>query len=220
MNFPLQQLINKAVRNKEEKEIKSWHPSKLGSCLRGTYLERLGVEPDTDFDDRTLRVFSVGKLFEEWVVDLLLEQTKEGEFEVETQTRIENEEFGATGYADLVIRTKEEAKVYEIKSKHSKAFWWMAKEGKPQRQHEQQLWCYLETLKIPTGNLLYVSKDDLTIAEYVVLRSNKELGEEVREQFALLNEAWEKKDMTGLPLVDDKDWRAKYCRWHSKCKAE
>ena len=230
MIFPLQDIVNAAVADKrEKKEQVSWHPSKLGSCLRGAYLERMGVEPDEPLDDRTLRVFSVGKIFEDWFVEKLIQtgrgpeednKESEGYFHPSIQVRIENKEFGCTGYADLMVETKEGKKVYEIKTKHSRAFWYMSKEGKPMRQHEQQLWTYLESLEVEEGGLVYISKDDLTIAEFPVSRSNKELANEVKEQFSLLNKAWEAKDMKLLPLPEKGSWQQKYCRFHKQCVAK
>jgi len=216
MSIPIQQFINEAVNEKrEKKEITSWHISKLGSCLRGIYYERLGVKPDKEFDDRTLRVFSVGKMFESWLIDKIKDKVK-----IEEQVRVEDKKLGVSGYADFVAEVDGVKKVYEVKSKHSRSFWYMKKRGKPQRQHEYQLWTYLYLLGIDRGSLIYLSKDDLAILEYPVLLADEKLKGEVMTEIKLLNEAWKKKDPSLLPLYEDKDWRSKYCRYHSYCKKE
>lgn len=216
MSIPLQNILNEAIgsQRQDKREITSWHVSKIGSCMRGMYLERLGVEPDIGFDERTLRVFSCGRIFENWFVDLLRNRW---DIKIETQPRVENKELGVSGYADFVAEYGGIKKVYEVKSKHSKAFWWMKKEGKPMRQHEYQLWLYLYLLKIEQGLIIYLSKDDLSILEYPVELNDKELEKEVMEQLELLNRAWREKDISILPLPDKDIWQAKYCRWHTKC---
>lgn len=210
MSVPIIETFNKQIiQKREEREITSWHISKIGSCMRGMYLERLGVKPDTEFDNRTLRVFSCGHHFEEWFINILKENK---EIKIEEQVRVKCEKLGVSGYADFVAEYGEIKKVYEIKSKHSKGFGWL-----PQRQHQYQLWLYLKVLGIKEGGLIYLSKDDLRIAEYPVLLSDKKLEEEVMAQLNLLNRAWKKKDPSILPLPDEKDWTAKYCRWHKSC---
>lgn len=214
MNIPIQQLINNAVREREKKEITSWHISRLGSCLRGLYYERIGAKPDTEFDDRTLRVFEVGKMFEDWVVGKLETQP----IKIDTQVRVEDKKLGVSGYADVVATYKDTTKVYELKTKHSRSFWYMKKEGKPMRQHEYQLWMYLWLLNIEEGALIYISKDDLSILEYPVYRNDKKLRKEVGTIITLLNWAWRSKDPSILPLPKDGSWQSKYCRFHSHCK--
>jgi len=217
--IPIQDIINKTLKEKnkrEKKEITSWHISRLGSCLRGVYYERLGVKPDTEIDDRTLRVFDIGNKIEDWVVEQL---TLNPNIKVETQIRVEDKDLNVSGYADLKLGVNGDTELYEIKSKHSKSFWWMEKKGEgAHRHHQYQLWLYLWLTKISKGSLVYVSKDDMTILQYPVLRDNKALYNEVMKELELLNKAWKKKDPSILPLYDDKDWRSKFCRYHSHCK--
>lgn len=96
----------------------------------------------------------------------------------------------------------------------------MQKEGKPMRQHEQQLWFYLRALNLSEGNLVYLSKDDLAVAEYIVRLDDEKLKNEVKEQFNLLNLAWDIKNPLLLPLPDKNVWQAKYCQYHDKCVNE
>ena len=205
--FSIEDLINKKVSEREEHEITSWTASKLGSCLTGVYLERLGEKPDKEFDNRTLRVFSVGKMFEDWIVGLC-----EG---VETQVRCELPEYNATGYADMVV-TNDKKYVYEIKSKHSYGFKYL-KDG-ANRQHRMQVWFYLKCLEIEEGRIFYISKDDLRVADFLVELKDEQLTKDVLNELTVLNEAWEKKIPPPLPKEDD--WRATYCRWHKSCVSQ
>ena len=214
----IQEFINASLKevqdNRPVKKITSWYASQIGSCMRGMYLQRLGKEPDEPLDDRTLRVFDMGNKIESWVVDLIKAQ----EVEIETQVRVEDAELNITGYADAVIEVKGKKEVLEIKSKHSRAFWWMdkKKEG-TMRQHQYQLWIYLYLLKIDRGSIIYVSKDDLSILQYLVFRNDKQLEKEVMEIINSLNRAWKKQDPSLLPLPEKGSWQAKYCRYHKQC---
>jgi len=212
-NFSVQQLINQEVRQREKRLPRHWSPSKLGSCLCGVYLERMGVEPDEEFDDRTLRVFSVGKLFEEWLVGVL----KKTDAKFDTQVPCEMPEYDAFGYADLVVENGSKI-VYEVKSKNSRAFWYMdkKKEG-PNRQHAMQLWYYLESLKVDEGRILYLEKDTLTTLEYVIRRDDEDLRKEVIGELELLNRAWKEKV---APPYAEEGWQKDYCRWHKKCVSQ
>jgi hypothetical protein len=154
---------------------------------------------------------------ENWLIDLL----KESGMELEQQVRVEDKVLDVSGKTDAILtgivdgkRTKE---VLEVKTKHSKAFWYMQKEGKPMRQHEMQLWLYLYLLKIDLGTILYMSKDDMAILQYVVRLDDEELGGEVLLYLDQLNKAWKGKDILSLELPADDAWQAKYCNYHKKC---
>ena len=210
--FSIQDALNESLKRDErdEKEQTSWHASSLGMCPTGLYLQRKGVPADTEFDERTLRVFKAGHIFEQFVVDLIKEKLP-----IETQVRVESDKYNFSGYADLVVNDL----VYEIKSKHSRGFWHMEKEGNGSIHNRMQLWAYLEFLGKPEGRLLYISKDDMSILEYVVKRDDEELRKAVLLQLDMLNRAW-KEELPPPVLFDKKDWRAKYCRLHDKCTTQ
>jgi hypothetical protein len=132
---------------------------------------------------------------------------------------VEDKELNVSGYADLVLSNGEGKKVYELKSKNSRAFWYMVdkKEG-ANIQHKKQLWIYLKVLGIDEGSIVYVEKDTLSIVEFPVFLNDKKLEEETMGEITLLNKAWKEKNPKLLPLIDDpKDWRYKFCRFHKKC---
>jgi len=215
--FSVSDLIDQKILEQEHetKEITSWHISKVGSCLTGLYLERLGATPEKPFDSRTLRVFEVGKMFESWVIETI-KDTKGYVFE--EQVRVEDKDLNVSGYADLVVTLPNgEKEVIELKSQHSRAFWYMEKSGKPSRQHQMQLWIYLYLLNIKTGKLVYLSKDDLATAEFIVELGDEELKAETLGRLAILNESWEKK-IPPRPNEDKDAWENKYCRFHKQCK--
>lgn len=204
--YNFEEIIDNAIRGSNEKRpINSWHISKLGSCLTGVYLERMGVEPDEDFDARTLRVFDVGKRDEAWFLSFIPD--------VEEQIRVEDKELDISGRIDAKVGDL----LLEIKTKHSRAFWWMInrKQG-ADRHHQYQLWTYLYLLNLPKGELVYISRDDRAIQRFPVFLSDEGLKAEVMNEISILNNAWSKK-IPPEPLTDPADWRVKYCRWHQKC---
>ena len=218
----IQQIVNDSIRKKnnkkETREQNCWHVSGIGSCMRGQYLQRLGNKPDQEIDDRTLRVFDIGNKLEDWMVNLLKEskELEEGIIKIETQVKVQSSELDLRGRADLVIEKQDLKRVYEIKSKHSKAFWYMDKKGQgAQREHEYQIWTYMYLLGIEQGSIVYISKDDLAILEYPVLLNNEQLKKEVLNYLEQLNYCWENKIMP--PLIDAKSWQARYCRYHQQC---
>jgi hypothetical protein len=213
----IQELINAKLaeaNDDKEREIKHWHPSKLGQCLRGVYLERLGVKPDYNFDERMLRVFDVGHLFENWVVELIKDSKG---YKFETQLRVEDKALDVAGYADLLIKKGREKTLYEIKSKHSRSFWYMNNKGEGANQHHRmQLWLYLKLLGIKSGAILYLSKDDLSFLEYPILLDDKKLEKKVMEELGILNKCW--KDKILPTIAKEGSWEARYCRWHAQCE--
>lgn len=211
--IPIQKLLNEEIEKsrQEKKEITSWRPSRLGACLRGIYFERLGVEGE-EFDERTLRVFNVGNMFEEWIIGLI---EKCPDIKIEKQVRIEDKELGVSGYVDMVAEYQGVKKAYEIKSRQSKSFWWMKNNGEgANEQHKKQLWIYLKVLGIEEGGIIYISKDDLSILEYPIFLKDKKLGAETLEELRLLNLAWAEQKPELLPLPEEKSFKSRYCRFH------
>lgn len=214
IDFSIQEALDENLKKENEerepKEIVSWHSSGLGSCRTGQYLKRLGEEPVKDFDARTLRVFAVGNMMEDWLV------SKVPNISLETQVRIEDKENNLSGYADVVVEREEGKIVYEVKTIHSRAFWYLQKGEGAYKHHKMQLWTYLNNLGIDEGRIIYLSKDDLAIAEYVVMRDDKEVEKLVMDELNILNGAW-KAQLPPEPVRDSKDFRYKYCNFHKKC---
>ena len=224
MSFSIQQLIKESINQEREthkKKRESWYPTDLGKCLTGAYWARMGKEP-IEFSDRQLRVFKVGTIFERFITDLI-DENKNG-YKVELQVPVRDEKLDLSGYADMVITTSEKRIVYEIKSIHSRAFWHMEREGGAAEHYKLQLFAYLYMLNIDEGRLLYISKDDLAISEYVVLRNNKKLEVEFLREMEILNRAWrDKKPPKPEPTIIKEgnkykiNWKAKYCSYHHHC---
>lgn len=195
----LQQIVNAHLRNEREerRERHGWYASELGQCPSGVYLQRLDGPPE--YDDRKLRLFSVGNVFHEWLVD----KVKRAGCDVLTEERVESQEYHFSGRADLLITGEERTMLYEIKTMHSQGFWYRQKSGGlALPHHELQVTAYMWLLQERFPNLeariCYVSKDDLAVLT-VPVEYLEENVEEVKRQLSVLNEAWEKQMPPALP---------------------
>lgn len=207
----IQEIINTQLRKerdeREKKEQTTWWASSLGSCLTGAYLARAGLGAK-DFDDRTLRVFKVGTMFEDWLVDLI---AKSGE-KYETQKRIEIEEFNLSGKIDITL----DGVIHEIKTINSRAFAFLKDEAK--LQHRMQIWTYLYATKSPEGKIVYLEKDGLNVREFTQLLDDNQIERAVRNELNILNTSW-KAQLPPEPYPTE-DWRSRYCSLHGLCKSQ
>lgn len=210
MEFNIEKAIDEGVEKEPREEgyqQKTWYASGLGSCPTSRYLDRISPNPDTELEPRVKRVLSIGNMFEDWLVEKI-KHVEDVTFE--QQTRVEDTDLNISGKLDLLATKGDDKVVYEIKSKHSKAFWYMKTQGAP-INNQMQLWFYLHCLEIDEGRLVFLSKDDLTIKEYVVYRNDKELKKKVFDEARYLNMCLEKK-IPPLPYPKTK-WQSKYSNY-------
>lgn len=212
----LQQLVDEVIAEEnKEREHPHWHVSSLGSCLTGQYLERLGKKPDKPYDARTLRVFHVGNVFEDWLLNTL-ERKLDGS--MERQKELIDKDLDIMGHPDAIVEHETgEKEIIEVKTIHSRGFHWMAKEGRSGYDHHRlQLWLYLYMTGIEKGRIVYLSKDDLCINEYPVYITDEKAKSEARKNLAILKQAW-KDQKPPTPILDPKDWKYVYCNYHLQC---
>ena len=189
-------------------------PSSFGGCLRKQYWNRKDEPKTNDVDARTLRVFRVGTMFHEFIQNLMKTDDTELEVKIETDD--------VCGYADMV--TPDE--VIELKSQHSRAFWYMAKSNKSifdqKPDHVMQVCYYALQLGRKWARLVYISKDDLCIEEYKIELTDA-LITKVEGELDDLNKYWVKDELPPAKqrLYKQKDGTYKecgYCAWKDKCK--
>lgn len=214
----LQQIINEALAKKQEERNNrersgKFSPSSLGKCYRAQIWNRKNEPITNQPDERILRVFSVGNVFHDWVQGFL--PLTGSEVLVETDD--------LKGYADIVTDTT----VYDIKTMHSKGFWWMKKEGydinKEKYPNILQVCTYGWLLNKPKAILCFISKDDLCIDEYGF--EVEKWIPEIKKELNKLIEFWDKKI---LPPANprcyiQKDGSSKecgYCSWSIKGKCK
>lgn len=206
----------KAENSKYRERSGKWNPSQLGGCLRKQVFNRKDASKTNESDDRALRVFKCGELFHKFVQDTVVKNNPAAQVEVLVNTD------DVCGYADIVT----DDEVIEIKSQHSRAFWHMEKENvditESKPNHCYQVMTYCHFLKKPQGRLVYISKDDLCIAEYI-LPFTPQWAQKVTDELAVLNDYWSK---TSLPPAEPRLYKQKtewaecgYCDWKDACFA-
>lgn len=218
MSKTIEQIIDESLVREPRKGSGKWSPSLFGRCYRLQYFNRK-VEPQTSPPDkRTLRVFKAGNLFERFVKDLII---KEGNGWVDCgKEPIESEDV--LGYADL----KCDNEVADVKSQHSKSFWWMLKKNCDIKKEKYTNWLqvmyYTRELKKDFGRLIFISKDDLCIQEYVQPLNNYWL-DMLGFELDMLRLLWRKQILPPAEprcfmKKDGTSNECKYCSWSDKCK--
>lgn len=212
----IQEIIDQKTSSKECRPKTSWWFSDMGKCLSGVYYARLGKTPKPK-DPRTLRVFEVGNIFEEWVCKAL-----EGPTTIVRPETIHLPQYDLSGRPDAIITLPDSTKeVLEFKTVHSDKFWWMNKKNEgPDEHHLMQLWWGMKATGIPKGRLVYISKDDLCISEFTLDITDDIISTKCLEEINILNEAWNNK-IPPKPVdtfINKKiNWKAKYCDYHQYC---
>ena len=191
--------------SKERVGSGKWHPSQFGKCFRAQFWGRLGEKKTNPIDIQTLRKFKAGDLFHDFVE----------KFMPEHQTEVLIETPDVKGYADIV--TNEE--VADIKSQHSKSFWYAKKEGYDVKSKCLPNWLQVAWYALTLGKkycrLVFVSKDDLTMSEYVF--EANDFKAKVDEELNILCMYWKDKI---LPPPNPRAYggtECYFCGYENKC---
>lgn len=196
-----------------------WVPSLFGRCYRLQYFNRQNIPQTNPPDERTLRVFAAGNLFHKFIQDKVRDSQ---EIKVEgIEQKVETEDV--CGYADIVTYNS----VIDIKSQHSHAFWYMKKEiehlDEEKPQDILQVSWYALQLKKEFARLVYISKDDLCMNEYLLAMTD-ERRKNIEFELGELNHYWKEKllpDAEPRCYKDKKTGKLKecsFCGWKDLCK--
>jgi len=231
-NWSVQEVWNKELVLARERTLKPrthmW-ASDLGKNYYERYLKMTAIEPDFPYNERTLRKFEAGNLFERIVgfvlmsSGLLKHDNKWYQIPEDSKTLAISvkPDFIAGGKPDW-SRVKEDLKknmlfelmpnleriakklvenlsekypnglndlVYEIKSINSMVFWSKKdylKEAYP--HHRLQAFAEMRATGLPEARLLYISKDDLTVAEFSLFLNDSKLIKSFEEDTQKMTE--------------------------------
>ncbi len=207
----IQELIDKALEPKPRERSGKWNPSSFGYCYRSQFWNRKNEPKSNPPDARSYRVMHAGKLFHDFVQKLLVN--------VEIEIPVESEDV--KGFADIVS----ENEVTDLKSQHSRSFWWMTKKDCDIKKEKYGNWLqvlyYARELNKTYGRLVFISKDDLCIQEYVQPLDEYWLGE-IENELTALRYLWKKQELPPAqprckPTVKGTYWHCDYCNWKDKC---
>lgn len=206
----VQKLIDKHLLKEQEDRkdrVRSgkFSPSSFGRCFRLQYWNRMNESPTNPPNIRSLRVFKVGYLFHEFVQGFIPDK--------DTEVKIETDDI--IGFADIVT----EDTVIDIKSQHSRGFWYMNKDtfdiNVDKYANILQVMTYAYLLKKPKGQLVFISKDDLCMNEYVFYLEKWQ--PEVEKELSTLREYWDKGELPPAEPRAYKGKEGKYCQFQDKC---
>lgn len=212
----ISELIDKELKKQDDERktrVRSgkFSPSSFGRCLRQQVFNRRNVPKSNPPDDRTLRVFKAGQLFHDYVQQFIPKENTEVLIDVED----------VLGYADIVTKDT----VYDIKSQHSRAFWYLQKEETNIVEKKKPNWLqvawYAMELNKEFCSLVFVSKDDLCMMEYI--KPAQVFRAELHKELKDLRNYWSSGQLpppVPRAYVDGKgkSQDCKYCNWKDRCK--
>lgn len=203
----IEKLVNDYLLKEQEERSKRERsgkisPSQLGRCYRYQLWNRKNEIPSNPTDILGLRKFAVGKIFHNWIQDLL----------VDVQSEVMVEQDDIFGYADLVTPEA----VIDLKTTHSKAFWYMQKEtydvNVEKYDNILQVCLYAMILKRPEARLCMISKDDLCMTEYGF--DVEKWKPEVEKELKAVRNNWTRGE---LPPPEPRAFGKKECSWSTGC---
>jgi len=201
-------------QREERDRTKYFYISDMGKCLRMRILKRMGYQPDP-LTPRLRRIFAVGEMHHAFIQELL---EKKG-YLVEKEGEVYWEDFELKGRFDAVIKVEDKYILYDIKSVHSRKFHYL-ENGEKDSHYIKQLLVYYKLLRSKyqplEARLLYVSKDDLCIAEYGFSYNKYEMN--IYSELDALRHWWKRQELP--PRKDDfpNGWECKFCFYKTACK--
>lgn len=206
----LRELIDKFYLDRQkDKEQQHFYITDAGRCPRAIFFKFKNV-PREEMDANILRIFEHGDHIHQMIMKPLL--SIRDIHVVASEVNIPPQEL-ISGRADAIISDGKDLYVLDIKSMNSMIFRNLT-EPKPENVDQIQL--YLHYFKLPKGILLYVSKDNQDLKEFVVNY------DKVRAQ-NLINGLSDLKTKINSNIIPSRiskypdDWQCKYCSFREVC---
>ena len=209
----IQDIIDQSLTHKRSGKF---NPSSFGMCYRRQIWNRMDESKSNPPDARSLRVFKAGDLFEDFVRELVVKSGTGWKYIGDEPIECDD----IKGYGDLECNNE----VADIKSQHSRSFWQMVKceDIEVDKYHNWlQVLYYARERKKQFGRLVFVSKDDLCIQEYVQPLDGYWLGQ-LDAELKALRYLWKKQEIPPaqprcVPTAKGTYWHCDYCSWKDKC---
>ena len=156
----IKEIIDSLVEN--HKSSGKFAISKVGSCLRKTYLSMKG-EYKEEFDAKTLRAFDIGNIFHMQAVKELLEKGDNFDKRVVAVEVNIPEQKNISGRIDILLSDAKTRELYVVDIKSSMD-WTLSKVKKEEldvsyiRNYINQMQLYLHFFKLKKGYILFFGK--------------------------------------------------------------
>jgi len=208
----LKELIDKFYLDRQkDKEQQHFYITDAGKCPRAIFFKFKNA-PRKEIEANILRMFDHGDHIHQLIMKPLL--SVRDVHVVSSEVNIPPQEL-ISGRADAIISDGKELYVLDIKSINSMIFKTL-EEAKEENVNQVQL--YLHYFKIKKGILLYVSKDNQELKEFIV-DYNKDRSEALLAALANLKTQIDKNIIpcrfAGYPV----NWQCKYCQFKEICSA-
>ena len=206
----LRELIDKFYLDREKaREQSHFYITDAGKCPRAIFFKFKNA-PREAMEARVLRMFDHGDSIHQLIMKPLL-SIRELHV-VASEVNIPPQEL-VSGRADAIISDGKDLYVLDIKSMNSMIFRTLKE---PKEENVNQLQLYLNFFKISKGILLYVSKDNQELKEFVVDFDDAKAK-------VLLAGLSDLKNKIDTNIIPDKiptypdDWQCQYCQFKEIC---
>jgi len=176
--------------------------SSIGRCINQEWLMRkYPKEPQETF----LGICKIGNMFHDFI-------QKEIYPEAESEIRADVEVEGVKIRGRLDILDKKNEKIIELKSASQTRYI----ESEPKDAHRKQVNVYLHSLKMKKGEVVYISKKDLSIISHEIDYDAKLFEDTIRE---LKEKKYyiETDIFPGKELERSDAWQCRFCGWQDEC---
>lgn len=127
-------------------EINYWRSSSLGTCMRGRFFERIIANARPEYDARTMGIFALGHLVEQYVIDEIKDHP---DYLVVQQGEIKVPKFNLVGHFDAIVIHIPTDKWYflECKSKNSQVFKYDLEKNGASQHYKMQTSSYQDAIQ-------------------------------------------------------------------------
>ncbi len=206
----LKELIDKFYSDrKKDKAQDHFYISSAGKCGREIFFKFKNA-PGKEMDPNILRIFDHGDHIHQMLMKPLLSVREINV--VASEVNIPPMEL-VSGRADAIISDGKDLYVLDIKSMNSMVFRSL-EEPKPENIDQLQL--YLHYFKIPKGILLYVSKDNQDLKEFMI-DYDKNRAEKLLQDLADLKVKIDKDIIPARIPTYPEGWQCRYCAFREIC---
>ncbi|MBI4101658.1 MAG: PD-(D/E)XK nuclease family protein [Candidatus Nealsonbacteria bacterium] len=208
----LKELIDKFyLERQKDKAQTHFYISSAGKCGRAIFFKFKNA-PGEEMDANILRIFDHGDHIHQMIMKPLL--SIRDIHVVASEVNIPPMEL-VSGRADAILSDGKNLYVLDIKSMNSMVF---KKLTEPKPENIDQLQLYLHYFKIPKGILLYVSKDNQDLKEFVI-SYDKKRAKDLLDGLADLDKKIKANIVPPrIPGYPD-DWQCRYCQFRTICDA-
>ena len=219
-NTLIQDILDIHISDENEKKLANRDANKYsvsdsGKCRLMRY-KKLKSGSFEAFPPDTLRIFSVGNLFHEYIQDVLSNYgMTHCEYRMEDEHRI--------GHLDMIVKDWQGRHIlFDIKTTNDRTFGYKVK-GDIDRHHKYQVLSYADMFRTHTNNeieihevrMLYVRKNDFAMAERTVPQDAQTLAA-IREDWDIMIKA--KVEDTPPEANPQEDWECRYCPFQPTCE--